>query len=249
MMKDAMTAASMVDLVGVSKVFPLGKDILRPIDNLTFSIEAGKITVLMGRSGCGKSTLLKLVGGLLAPDAGELRYHLDPTEIGIVFQDPRLLPWKSVYENVTLGLLNLSANEQAARAEEALEKVGLLRWAHAMPESLSGGQAQRVAIARALARRPKLLLLDEPFAALDALTRIELQRATFPLLRAQGLSVLLITHDVREGVRLADRLCILSEGHLVEDRTITLTDAERQDATRVAPLESAILERLLTLAH
>ena len=196
-----------VELRGVSKIFSLNGGDIRPIDNLTLSLEAGKITVLMGRSGCGKSTLLKLIAGLLT----------------------------------------LPPEEQEARALEALEKVDLVAWANSLPESLSGGQAQRVGIARALARHPKLLLLDEPFAALDALTRIELQRAVLPLFRERGLSVLLITHDVREGVRLADRLCILSEGRLVEDLTISLTNEERLDATKVAPFEKTVLDELLLL--
>lgn len=236
-----------VELRGVSKIFSLNGGDIRPIDNLTLSLEAGKITVLMGRSGCGKSTLLKLIAGLLTPNAGTLNYGVAREEIGVVFQEPRLLPWKTVKKNVQLGLLNLPPEEQEARALEALEKVDLAAWANSLPESLSGGQAQRVGIARALARHPKLLLLDEPFAALDALTRIELQRAVLPLFRERGLSVLLITHDVREGVRLADRLCILSEGRLVEDLTISLTNEERLDATKVAPFEKTVLDELLLL--
>lgn len=236
-----------VELRGVSKIFSLNGGDIRPIDNLTLSLEAGKITVLMGRSGCGKSTLLKLIAGLLTPNAGTLNYGVAREEIGVVFQEPRLLPWKTVKKNVQLGLLNLPPEEQEARALEALEKVDLIAWANSLPESLSGGQAQRVGIARALARHPKLLLLDEPFAALDALTRIELQRAVLPLFRERGLSVLLITHDVREGVRLADRLCILSEGRLVEDLTISLTNEERLDATKVAPFEKTVLDELLLL--
>ena len=140
-----------VELRGVSKIFSLNGGDIRPIDNLTLSLEAGKITVLMGRSGCGKSTLLKLIAGLLTPNAGTLNYGVAREEIGVVFQEPRLLPWKTVKKNVQLGLLNLPPEEQEARALEALEKVDLVAWANSLPESLSGGQAQRVGIASSLA--------------------------------------------------------------------------------------------------
>ena len=243
MTRDASTHGAL-RLAHVRKVFAVGDQRIYPVNDLSLSIAAGEVTVLMGRSGCGKSTLLKLMAGLLEPDMGEI-IRPNPHAIAMVFQDPRLLPWKTVAENVALGLLDLPDAERDARIDEWLRRVGLSAWRQSFPDSLSGGQAQRVSLARALARSPEVLLLDEPFAALDALTRIEMQRMSFPLLRKAGKTIVMVTHDVREGVRLADRVLLLEGGRIREDIRVMLTESERENPSQLLPYEDHILSVLL----
>jgi len=186
------------------------------LDNVDFSIDDGEFVALLGRSGSGKSTLLRLLAGLDAPDSGQLTV---PRERMVVFQEPRLLPWKRAIENVALGL---KGSQQLARARAAMVEVGLGHRFDAYPATMSGGEAQRAALARALVRDPKLLLLDEPFAALDALTRMRMQRLVEALWARHRLSVLMITHDVDEAILLADRALVIERGCLLTSVKIDL---------------------------
>jgi sulfonate transport system ATP-binding protein len=188
----------------------------RVLDELDLDIQRGEFVALLGASGAGKTTLLRILGALDRADAGTV---LVPPVRTIVFQEPRLVPSKRALANVAVGLPRSAATRE--RAERALAEVGLAGHARAWPHTLSGGEAQRVALARALVREPELLLLDEPFAALDALTRLRMQDLVAELCRIHRPAVLLVTHDVDEAVRLADRVAVLRAGQLVTDERIT----------------------------
>ncbi|MFE1267941.1 ABC transporter ATP-binding protein [Streptomyces sp. NPDC058758] len=187
------------------------------IDGLDLTLGRGEFVALLGASGSGKTTLLRILGALDGADGGEV---LVPEARTIVFQEPRLIPSKKVLPNVTVGLPRGAATR--ATGLRALAEVGLERHADAWPATLSGGEAQRVALARALVREPELLLLDEPFAALDALTRLRMQDLVGELRRIHRPAVLLVTHDVDEAVRLADRVAVLRDGRLVTDEPVTV---------------------------
>jgi sulfonate transport system ATP-binding protein len=190
-----------------------GRSVLRGVD---LSIHRGEFVALLGRSGSGKSTLLRAIAELDVADSGELT---TPERRAVVFQDARLLPWASVLDNVTLGL----AGESAARlGRAALAEVGLAGREAAWPMELSGGEQQRVALARSLVREPELVLLDEPFGALDALTRLRMHELLRELCARHRPAVLLVTHDVDEAIELADRVLVLDEGAIVVDVSIEL---------------------------
>ncbi|MEU7639723.1 ABC transporter ATP-binding protein [Streptomyces sp. NPDC039016] len=205
------------------------------LDGLELTIGRGEFVALLGASGSGKTTLLRILGALDGADAGEV---LVPEARTIVFQEPRLVPSKRVLANVTIAL----PRGQAERGRRALSEVGLEGQADAWPATLSGGEAQRVALARALVREPELLLLDEPFAALDALTRLRMQDLVGELCRNHRPAVLLVTHDVDEAVRLADRICVLRDGQLVTDEPVAV-DRPRDPGD---PAFAALRRRLLT---
>ncbi|MBU4612418.1 ABC transporter ATP-binding protein [Achromobacter sp. GG226] len=177
------------------------------IDDLSLSIRRGEFVALLGESGCGKTTLLRALAELDAPDAGVIRTAGSPS---VVFQEHRLLPWASVIENVSLGL----APHALPQAASALAEVGLAGREADWPRNLSGGQSQRVALARALVREPGLLLLDEPFAALDALTRIKMHVLVKELVARHRPGVLIVTHDVDEAIAIADRILVMRAGRI-----------------------------------
>jgi sulfonate transport system ATP-binding protein len=187
-------------------------------------IGKGEIVALIGRSGSGKSTVLRVLSGLSTDHTGERAVAGAPA---MAFQEPRLFPWRDVRTNVVYGLTRsrLSKSETVARADRALADVGLSDRASVWPLTLSGGQAQRVSLARALVADPELLLLDEPFGALDALTRLSMRELLLDLWREHGFGVLLVTHDVDEAVALADRVLVLDEGRVVH--TMVIDDARR----------------------
>jgi sulfonate transport system ATP-binding protein len=191
----------------------------RVIDGLDLDIAPGEFVALLGASGSGKTTLLRSLAGLDSIDSGQL---LVPKARAAVFQEPRLMPWKRAWKNVILGL---HIPDSKARAVQALTEVGLAHRLEAYPATLSGGEAQRVALARGLVREPKLLLLDEPFAALDALTRIRMHRLIIELWRKHTPAVLLVTHDVDEAILLADRVIVLANGKIADQLTIDLPRA------------------------
>ncbi|MFF0717890.1 ABC transporter ATP-binding protein [Micromonospora sp. NPDC003816] len=209
------TAPAPVSMRQVGRAFTGRRGTHRVLDDVTLRIEAGEVVALLGASGCGKSTLLRLVGGLDRPSDGEIT--VDGRAVrgvaartAMVFQDPRLLPWRTLAGNVAFGLAP-GHDRTTARADVRawLELVGLGDFTEHRPRQVSGGMAQRTALARALARRPGVLLLDEPFAALDALTRLRMQDLVGQVQRAAGSTVLLVTHDVDEALRLADRIVVL----------------------------------------
>ncbi|SEM15864.1 NitT/TauT family transport system ATP-binding protein [Mesobacillus persicus] len=191
------------------------------LEDINFSIEKEEFVVLVGPSGCGKSTLLNIVGGLLSPTKGQVYFESsndkDPT-LGIVFQEIALFPWRSVFENVTFGLeeRGVSKKERAEKGKHYIEMVGLTGFEAAYPKQLSGGMKQRAGIARALAVEPDLLLMDEPFSALDAQTRTIMQEELLTIWNRTRLSTLYVTHNIQEAVYLADRVIVLSRhpGHI-----------------------------------
>lgn len=204
------------------------------IDGLDLDIAPGEFIALLGRSGSGKTTLLRTLAGLDEVRGQDVEV---PNSRAVVFQDARLLPWKPVWKNVGLGL---AGGDIRGRAETALREVGLGHRLDAWPLTLSGGEAQRTALARALVREPQLLLLDEPFAALDALTRYRMHDLVLSLWRAHRPAVLLVTHDVEEAIALADRVLVLDNGRIVAEESIRIERGQR------SALSSKLRPRLLS---
>jgi sulfonate transport system ATP-binding protein len=243
-------------LRGVEKSFG-SHVVLRGID---LDIPSGQFVAIVGRSGCGKSTLLRLLAGLDTPTAG--RIGIGPQDgapgeqVRLMFQEPRLLPWARVRRNVEVGLATpggATAGRRGSRvvpakeaqAHEALARVDLADRADDWPAVLSGGQKQRVALARALVSRPRLLALDEPLGALDALTRIGMQELIEQVWRAQRFTAVLVTHDVAEAVTLADRVLVLEDGRITADIAVDLPRPRRMGDADAARIEGRILDHLL----
>jgi sulfonate transport system ATP-binding protein len=206
------------------------------IENLDLEIAPGEFVALLGRSGSGKTTLLRTLAGLDPIEGQDVRV---PSARAVVFQEPRLLPWKPVWRNVALGL---DGADVRSRADAALAEVGLSHRAEAWPSTLSGGEAQRAALARALVRNPKLLLLDEPFASLDALTRMRMHELVLSLWKSHAPSVLIVTHDVEEAIVLADRALVLDKGRIVAEERIDL--ARPRDDSLIPPIRRRLLGHL-----
>jgi sulfonate transport system ATP-binding protein len=222
--------------------------VLRGLD---LHINAGEFVAIVGRSGCGKSTLLRLLLGLERPSSGHFRFG-DATDrsvsrgsIRIMFQEPRLLPWASVLANVEVGLgKERSAANAREQALATLGEVGLADWRDHWPSVLSGGQKQRVALARALVSRPRVLAFDEPLGALDALTRISMQRLIERVWLDQGFTAIMVTHDVAETVTLADRVLMIEAGEITLDQRIDLPRPRERGSPEVAAIEGKILRAL-----
>jgi NitT/TauT family transport system ATP-binding protein len=230
----------------VTKSYDGQRASVRALAGVSFAMDEGEFICLLGPSGSGKSTLLRIVAGLLAPESGSVRLDGTPVteprrEVGFVFQSTNLMPWRTVIENVLLPLEveGLSASERPAAVAQAaalLDVVGLGGFHHAWPRQLSGGMSQRVVLARTLIHEPRLLLLDEPFGALDALTRERLNLELLRIHQEGGRTVLMVTHSIPEAVLLADRVLLLSErpGRLIADvpidlprpRTLAMTGTE-----------------------
>jgi sulfonate transport system ATP-binding protein len=201
----------MLVLETIGKTYPNG---VRAVDGVSLSVARGEIVAVVGGSGCGKSTLLRAISGLDRPSQGRILLDGEPItepheKIGVIFQEPRLLPWLTVADNVGFGLDHRPRAERRSRVADALARVGLTDKADVWPRELSGGQAQRVAIARALVPRPEVLLLDEPFSALDAFTRADLQDHLLALWADLKPTLVLVTHDVDEAIVLADRVLVM----------------------------------------
>jgi NitT/TauT family transport system ATP-binding protein len=219
------------------------------VDGADLEVEQGAFHCLVGRSGCGKTTLLKLAAGLLVPDAGRVVFHGRAQDIGFVFQSPNLLEWLRVVDNVLLpvSLHHRPTAEERARALQVLEQLGLAPHAGKYPRQLSGGQQSRVALARALILQPSLLLLDEPFAALDAITREELQRDLLALCRLRRTTVVFVTHDIAEAVFLGDRIDVVEGGRIAQEIAIDLP--ERSTAVRYGPAFAQACARVRAALH
>ena len=221
---------------------------VKVLEDLDLHIQPGEFLAIVGRSGCGKSTLLRLIADLEQQSYGEIKFKsarhiregITADDIRVMFQDPRLLPWRSIEQNVQLGL----GKEQHAKASQMLEKVGLKEKAGLWPSQLSGGQRQRTALARALSHQPRILLLDEPLGALDALTRLEMQNLIERLWTEQGFTAILVTHDVSEAVQLADRIILLDKGHIAKEFKVNLP-RPRQKSVTFAELEQQVLQAVL----
>lgn len=237
---------SMLDVRGLKKVYEGSGRRVEAVRDLTFSVAAGELVCLVGPSGCGKTTLLKCVGGLLRPTAGEVflagrKVDGPPPGMAFVFQEygRSLFPWMRVGENVELPLRQKGLGKARRRelVADALGSVGLADAAGAYPWQLSGGMQQRVAIARALAYEPEVLLMDEPFAAVDAQTRADLEDLVRRLWRERSMTILFVTHDIDEAVYLGERVVVLSASPTVvrEQLKVDLPDGRDQVHTRVAP--------------
>lgn len=240
--------APLVELTGVAKTFPSGT---RAVDGVSFTLRPGEFVSLLGPSGCGKSTLLRMIAGLSAVTRGVIKRAWDDEQasgsraqpIGCVFQEPRLLPWATVWDNVylPLRLQGISRAEARNRVDAILALVGLADFARSRPRQLSGGMQMRTAGARALVTKPQLLLLDEPFAALDEITRSRINDDLRALWQQQGHAVLFITHSVFEAVYLSTRVLVMSPrpGRIVEEIAIALP-AKRDTRLRTSPEYNAL---------
>jgi sulfonate transport system ATP-binding protein len=231
-----------VRVAGLAKSFGTNQ----VLADIALNIWPGEFVAIVGHSGCGKSTLLRLIAGLETPTAGTINVDDRPVTgqvaaARVMFQDARLLPWRRVGANVGLGL----PGNWRPSAKLALHQVGLEDRIDEWPMVLSGGQKQRVALARALVSEPKLLLLDEPLGALDALTRLEMQRLVEDVWKAQGFTAILVTHDVSEAVALADRVIVLKDGRVDLIQPVNVPRPRQRGNVALAELEGRILSRLM----
>ncbi len=237
----------MLVLDAISKTYPNG---LTALTGINLELQAGERVAIVGSSGCGKSTLLRLVAGLLAPSEGRVMLNQAPVlgpnpRVGFVYQEPRLMPWLRVHDNVGFALRGNNRSRQEAICS-ALLRVGLEAYGQYYPKQLSGGMAQRVAIARALAPAPNLILLDEPFSALDAIKRAELQSHFLALWERERLTTLLVTHDVDEAIVLADRIVIMQAypGRIIKQLQVDLPWHNRRSAPGYTALKQHLLASL-----
>lgn len=216
------------------------------LNSVNLEVSPGEFVAIVGRSGCGKSTLLRLVSGLEKPSSGGILLDGEPlrklsSSVRVMFQDPRLLEWKRVIQNVGLGL----QDNWRERAQWALEQVGLQDRGEEWPSVLSGGQRQRVSLARALVSQPRLLLLDEPLGALDALTRIDMQRLIEKLWQEQQFTAFLVTHDVEEAVALADRVILIEDGRIALDLPVNLSRPRDRGNKAFVSIRETILDQVM----
>jgi NitT/TauT family transport system ATP-binding protein len=239
-----MTAA--VRLTDVSKVFGRGSSGVRALDRVTLEVPPGEFICLIGASGCGKSTLLSLVAGLEEPTSGEVL--VSSGRVALMFQEPALFPWLTAAGNVELALRarGLGRAERRERTTELLDVVRLGGFGGKRPHELSGGMRQRVALARALAQDADVLLMDEPFGALDAMTRDLLHDELDRVCAGRQLTIIFVTHNVREAVRLGDRVVVLSSrpGRVIDEFAVPIEHPRRIDSARVAELAGRITDRL-----
>jgi len=240
----------------VSKSFALNGNRVEALRDVTLAVEPGAFVTLVGPSGCGKSTLLRLIAGLETADDGGISVGGRPVrgpglDRGMVFQDHRLFPWLTVERNILLGLRNAPYSQARKRdiVRELILLVGLAGFEHALPHQLSGGMSQRAAIARALAPRPEILLLDEPFGALDSLTRTHLQMEFLRIRRHQGITMLMVTHDVEEAVFLSDRVIVIDSrpGRIRRSVDIPFGEPRRRSDPAFVALKEEILGLLTVL--
>ena len=238
-------APATVTLTGVSKVYGRGGTAVHALDQVSLTASPGEFTCLIGASGCGKSTLLNLVAGLDKPTAGQIAVG---GRVALLFQEPGLFPWLTAAGNVELALRARGAAkaERRAKAAELLETVHLGGFGKKRPHARSGGMRQRVALARALAQDADVLLMDEPFGALDAMTRDLLHDELDRVCQGRNLTVLFVTHNVREAVRLGDRVVVLSSrpGRIIAEYQVPIDRPRRIDSTPVAELAGTITDRL-----
>jgi hypothetical protein len=207
---------SIIDIKNVSKKYVNKNTEISVLNNINLGIEKGEFITIVGKSGCGKSTLLKMISGMIEVSEGEIIINNETVkgsraECSIVFQDARLLPWMKIKENVSLGLENNNFEEKKKIIDEYIELVGLKGFENMYPKQLSGGMAQRAAIARGLAVNSEILLFDEPFGALDAMTKIQMQEEVKKIKKEKNKTMILVTHDIEEAVYLGDRVVVMSE--------------------------------------
>jgi NitT/TauT family transport system ATP-binding protein len=252
--------ASVLDLVGVTKRFaaPDGVSALTAIERVSLEVRAGEFVAVVGPSGCGKSTILNLVAGLDRPSEGRILLHGVPVEgpnptVGFMLQKDLLLPWRTIVHNVEFGLeaRAISRAERRERALRELQRCRLADFAQSYPYQLSGGMRQRAALARTLAIEPAIVLLDEPFSALDAQTKLILQKSFAQTIAASAITTLLITHYLTEAVIMSDRILVMSErpGRIVEEIPVDLPDRDNPMARISAPRAREYVDHLLASLH
>lgn len=242
----------MLNIEHVSRTYPNG---VHALSDVNLTIGAGEIVAIVGGSGCGKSTLLRLIAGLDDSTSGAIKVddiHIAAPhpDVGIIFQEPRLLPWLNIADNISFYISDLPKAQRQVRVEQVLDRIGLLDYAHRWPRELSGGQAQRVAIARSLVAQPKVLLLDEPFSALDAFTRISLQDALLDLWQSQRPTLVIVTHDVQEAVALSNRVIVMQPhpGRVHADLTFGLQYPRDRLSSEFIQAERDVMRTLGQLA-
>lgn len=224
-----------LEIKHVSKEFPLANGVLEVLDDINLTIEPGEFVSIVGTSGCGKSTLIRMIAGLETPTQGEIlvggkKVERPSVDTGLIFQESRLYPWLSVEENIGFGIhKKLSKAERKKIIPEYIKLVGLEDFAKSLPRQLSGGMQQRVSIARTLINQPSVLLLDEPFGALDAFTRINMQKEILDIWKKEKTTMLLITHDIDEAIFLSDRIVILSNRPGKVSKVIKVSAAKPRD--------------------
>ena len=213
----------MLEISNISKIFKNNEKDVAALQKTNLLINDHEIISLVGQSGCGKSTLLRIIGGLEKASTGFIKLNnkiikKPSSNIGMVFQDPRLMPWLNVYDNIKLSILNENKKEQKVKISKTLQKVGLENCEQLWPRELSGGMAQRVAIARALVKEPKVLLLDEPFSALDSFTKTNLHQHVKELWASLKLTIIMVTHDINEATSMSDRILIIQKPEKKDDK-------------------------------
>lgn len=239
-------------VAGLSKRYQTGGKRVQALADVNFSVAPGTFVAVIGYSGCGKTTLIRHIAGLDQPDAGGVTFPGDfeggtkrRARLGVMFQEPRLLPWLTVRENLALALRRTDVPDQGGTVGEALSLVGMKDFEAAYPDQLSGGMAQRAALARALCRKPDVLLMDEPFGALDALTRLQLQVELARIWSERPMTVLCITHDIGEAVILADRVLVMVAGRMVAEWEVALPRPRRWGQPEFEALRGEILDFIL----
>ena len=230
-----------VTLKGICKSFQSRGRVVSPLKDFSLNLEPGKLTAVLGKSGCGKTTLLKEIS--FFDEAGR---PVSSPKLSLVFQDPRLLPWKTVEENLSLAIRHLPEEERKQRIREVLELVRLPEVEALYPSELSGGMAQRVGLARGIIAKPDLLLLDEPFSALDFMTRSRLQMDFSKIQDELGMTMVLITHDVNEAVLLSDKTVFLEEGKVKQEVNIALPKPRRFGDQNLLPFQQTLFNFFLT---
>ena len=234
-----------LEVINVSKSF----NNLKVLDNITFKVKDNSFTCIIGESGCGKTTLLRIVSGLEKADSGEILFNgkkLEINDVGFVFQDDRLLPWRTTLKNVAFGLEIRNDKRALEKAKDVLRFVGLEEFENYYPKQLSGGMRQLVGIARALAINPKILLMDEPFASLDAQTRNRMQAELLDIWNEEKKTVLFVTHNIDEAVYLADKIIVLSKrpARVVEEIKVDLERPRDRTSLEFVDVRKRVLELL-----
>jgi sulfonate transport system ATP-binding protein len=233
-----------IKLDALSKIYTTPKNKVCALLNTTLTITDHSFTIVVGKSGCGKTTLLRLLSGLEVPSSGTIEFSSTKPKIGFVFQEPRLMPWLTVSENIAFSAKTLCSSQSQIPISEIsslLTTLGLTKFAKAYPSQLSGGMAQRVALGRTLLQNPDIILMDEPFSALDYFTRHGLQETLLTLFQKERKTIIFVTHDVEEAILLGERILIMQNGNVTADIPVTIPYPRELSATSVINLRKQIL--------
>lgn len=237
-----------ISVSGITKEFVLKDRTITAVDNISLSIQDGDFITVVGPSGCGKSTLLHIIGGLLVPDKGSISFEKGTGRCGFVFQEPRLLNSSTVRQNLMLAMKHIKSNKEKEQVlAETLSFLELLEFIDAYPNQLSGGMAQRAAIGRALCRQPDVMLMDEPFSALDAFLRKKLQDELIHLYQEQHLTIVFVTHDVSEAVYLGKRVAIMNAGRIEKIIDVNMDYPRKRSSLEFNTISETILDTIADL--